>query len=93
LDYTLTAYRNHGSRGFTAAALFTPTLFRCVRVIHGAIYFEDVGQRSPVPDVAIIVQYNTIGTRSSHAVQPTIVPRQLAWCPQTNPQTDSFSVY
>jgi len=45
-----------GSRGFTAMALFTLTLFRHGRRIHGPTYFEDAGQRSPVRDVATVVQ-------------------------------------
>jgi len=37
-----------GSRGVTAAALTTLTLFRRGRIIHGATYFEDASQRWPV---------------------------------------------
>jgi len=47
-------------RGFTAVALFTLTLFRHGRSIHGATYFEDAGQRSPARDIASCV--NTYGT-------------------------------
>jgi len=47
--------RDFDSRGVTAATLFTPTLFRQGMIIHGATYFEDVGQRSPVQDADIIV--------------------------------------
>jgi len=57
------ASRDFGSRGFTAAALFTLTLFRRGKIIHGATYFEDAGQRSPARDVATIVQYDTIASR------------------------------
>jgi len=53
------ASHNCGSRGVTAAALFTLTLFRRGRIIHEATYFEDAGQRSPVADVAAIVQYDS----------------------------------
>jgi len=37
---------NFASRGFTAVALFTLTLFRRGRSIQGVTYFEDAGQRS-----------------------------------------------
>ena len=60
------ASANFGSRVFTAAALCTLTLFRRGRIIHGATYFKDAGQRSPVRDVATIVQYDTIMACSSH---------------------------
>jgi len=43
--------RDFGSRGVTAAALFTLTLFRRGMIIHDSIYF----------DVATIVQYD-VGT-------------------------------
>jgi len=33
--------RDFGSREFTAAAVFTLTLFRRGMIIHGAKYFED----------------------------------------------------
>ena len=36
------------------------TAFRRGRIIHGATYFDDAGQRSPVRDVATVVQYDTI---------------------------------
>jgi len=39
--------RDCGSRGVTTAAPFTLTLFRRGRIIHGATYFDDAGQRSP----------------------------------------------
>jgi len=85
-------WRNEpGSRGFTAAALFRLTLFRPERIIHGATYFEDAGQRLPVRDVVTIVQYDTTKARSSHFAWPTTVARHLALCPQTDPQTDAFS--
>ena len=64
-----------------AAALFTLTLFRRGMIIHVATYFEDAGQRSPVRDVATIVQYDTIAARSSHGAQPTTVARHRALCP------------
>jgi len=52
--------RDFGSRGVTAAAPFTLTLFRRGRMIHGATYFDDAGQRLPVRDVGTIVQYDTV---------------------------------
>jgi len=78
---------------FTAAALFALTLFRRGRIIHGATYFEDTGQRPPVRDVATIVQYDTIAARSSHGARPTTVPRHRALCRQTDPPTDAFNAY
>ena len=63
----------------------TLTLLRRGRIIHGATYFEDADQRSPVRDVATIVQYDTIAARScSHGAQPTTVPRHCSLCPQTD---------
>jgi len=56
--------RDSGSHGFTAVALFMLTLF----------------QRSPVRDVATVVQYDTIAARSSHGARPTTVPRHRALC-------------
>jgi len=77
--------RDFGSRGFTAAALFTLTLFRRGKIIHGATYFRDVaGQRSPVRDVTTIVQYDTTAARSSHGAPPTTVAGLRALCPQTD---------
>jgi len=54
---TICALRDVGSRGFTAAALFTLTLFRRWREDYSRVtYFEDAGQRTSVRDVASILQ-------------------------------------
>ena len=63
-------------------ALFTLKLFRYGRMTDGATYFEDVGQRSPVQDVATIMQYDMIVACSSHGEQPTTVARHHALYPQ-----------
>jgi len=51
--------RYFGSCGVTAAELFTLTLFRRGKIIHRATYFNATGQRSPVRDVATVVQYDS----------------------------------
>jgi len=53
------------------------------RIIHGAIYFEDAGQRSPVRDVATIVQYDTIAKCSTAPCGVSVRPG-TAPCPRTN---------
>jgi len=68
------ASHDFGSRGFTAAAIFTLTLFGRGRIIYGqqsATYFEDAGQRQPLRDVATIMQYDMIAAHSSHGSGPT----------------------
>jgi len=77
-----------GSHGLTAAALFTLTLFRRRRIIHGPrTYFEDAGQRSPVRDIATFMQYDAIAARSSHGTRPKTVAwhRALSVHPGTVP--------
>ena len=68
--------RDFGSRAFPATALFTLTLICRRRIIHGATYFEDDVQCSPIRDVTIMVQYDTIVACSSHGAWPeTVVGR------------------
>jgi len=51
-----------------AAPLFTLTLFRHGRIIHGATYFEDAGQRLRCRHYR--AKYDTIAARSSHGARP-----------------------
>ena len=46
-----------------ASSLLTLTLFHRGMIIHGATYFEDAGQRSPVRDVAIVQRHRTLSVR------------------------------
>jgi len=58
---------------FMAAALFTLTLFCRGKIIHGVTYFDNAGQRSPVRDIATVMQYHTRAACSSHCARPEAV--------------------
>jgi len=77
----------------TAMALFTLTLFRYGRMTDGATYFEDVGQRSPVQDVATIMQYDMIGHAAVMASSQQPLHGTTHCIHRENPQTDTFSAY
>ena len=63
------------------------------RIIHGATYFEDAGQRTPVRDVAsrhhrvLRNDSGLLAARSSHGARPETVARHRALCPSVRPGT------
>jgi len=69
--------RDFGLRGFTVAAFFTLALFRRERIIHGATYFEDAGERS-LPSNSLFLGLTTAPTSVMNTLcRPTC--RALNW--------------